>query len=76
MVRLFFPETITRGREGCLELTGRVSTTQDIGTVKRYDELSFDRMIYVVGNEQEHHFKLLFGILDALKPELMPVAIT
>ena len=36
----------------------------------RYTELNFDRMIYVVGNEQDHHFQVLFGILGALKPEL------
>ena len=27
-------------------------------------------MIYVVGNEQDHHFRVLFGILEHLKPEL------
>ena len=67
------PETIgLEGENAVLRADGTsVYMTQDIGTaVKRYDELSFDRMIYVVGNEQEHHFKLLFGILDALKPEL------
>lgn len=48
-----------------------VYMTQDIGTaVKRFEELKFDKMIYVVGNEQEHHFRLLFAILAALEPEL------
>ena len=26
-------------------------------------------MIYVVGNEQNHHFQVLFGILETLRPE-------
>ncbi len=48
-----------------------VYTTQDLGTaVARHAEHAFDRMIYVVGNEQDHHFKVLFGILEALRPEL------
>lgn len=48
-----------------------VYTTQDLGTaIARHDEHAFDRMIYVVGNEQDHHFKVLFGILGALRPEL------
>jgi len=41
--------------------------TQDLGNaVTRHEELGFDRMIYVVGNEQEHHFKVLFHILKRL----------
>ncbi len=37
-----------------------VYMTQDIGTAKlRYDDFSFDESIYVVGNEQEYHFKVL-----------------
>ncbi|MCA9782006.1 MAG: arginine--tRNA ligase [Candidatus Cloacimonetes bacterium] len=41
--------------------------TQDLGTaVARQEELGFDEMIYVVANEQEHHFKVLFGILGKL----------
>lgn len=48
-----------------------VYTTQDLGTaVARYDEHAFDRMVYVVGNEQDHHFRVLFGILTALRPAL------
>ncbi len=48
-----------------------VYTTQDLGTaVARHDEHGFDRMIYVVGNEQDHHFRVLFGILETLRPEL------
>jgi arginyl-tRNA synthetase len=41
--------------------------TQDIGTAqKRYEDFEQDRMIYVVGNEQEYHFQVLFEILDLL----------
>ncbi|NBB88257.1 MAG: arginine--tRNA ligase, partial [Bacteroidetes bacterium] len=41
--------------------------TQDIGTaMKRYSDYKQDRMIYVVGNEQEYHFQVLFEILDLL----------
>ena len=60
------------GEKAVLRADGTsVYMTQDIGTaVKRYDDLNFDQMIYVVGNEQEHHFRLLFAILSALKPEL------
>lgn len=43
--------------------------TQDIGTaVTRLDNYSPDRLIYVVGDEQIYHFKLLFSILDLLRP--------
>ncbi len=45
--------------------------TQDLGTaVSRFDELGFDRMVYVVGNEQDRHFQVLFGILAELRPAL------
>ena len=45
--------------------------TQDLGTaVSRYEQQAFDRMVYVVGNEQERHFQVLFGILAELRPEL------
>ena len=41
--------------------------TQDLGTaIVRYDELMFDKMIYVVGNEQNHHFNVLFSILSKM----------
>ncbi len=41
--------------------------TQDLGNaVMRQDELHFDDMIYVVGSEQEHHFRVLFFILKKL----------
>lgn len=39
--------------------------TQDIGTsIKRHEEFGFNQMIYVVGNEQDYHFKVLFKILE------------
>ena len=39
--------------------------TQDIGTsIKRHEEFGFNEMIYVVGNEQDYHFKVLFKILE------------
>lgn len=48
-----------------------VYMTQDLGTaLKRFDEHGMDGMIYVVGDEQRHHFKVLFGILGLLRPEL------
>lgn len=44
-----------------------VYMTQDIGTAKmRYEDYPIDRMIYVVGNEQEYHFKVLSILLDRL----------
>jgi len=37
-----------------------VYITQDMGTVmERFQEYNLDKMIYVVGNEQEYHFKVL-----------------
>lgn len=44
-----------------------VYITQDIGTaVKRFEEFKMDRSIYVVGNEQDYHFKVLQLILKKL----------
>lgn len=41
-----------------------VYVTQDIGSaVRRYDEFNPQMMIYVVGNEQNHHFQVLKNIL-------------
>lgn len=41
--------------------------SQDIGTsVLKITEHNLDYSIYVVGSEQEHHFKCLFQILDSL----------
>ena len=37
-----------------------VYMTQDIGTAtQRFNEFSIDKMIYVVGNEQNYHFQVL-----------------
>ena len=44
-----------------------VYITQDIGTAKmRFDKYPIDKMVYVVGNEQEYHFKVLSLLLDRL----------
>jgi arginyl-tRNA synthetase len=41
--------------------------TQDIGTaIFRRRDWPFDRLIYVVGSEQQYHFKVLFTILEKL----------
>ncbi|MBQ9817892.1 MAG: arginine--tRNA ligase [Proteobacteria bacterium] len=48
-----------------------VYITQDIGTaIERYKDYAYDKMIYVVADEQNHHFRVLFGILGELRPEL------
>lgn len=44
-----------------------VYMTQDIGTAKlRFRDFPIDRMIYVVGNEQNYHFQVLSILLDKL----------
>ena len=44
-----------------------VYMTQDIGTAKlRYQDFPINKMIYVVGNEQDYHFKVLSILLDRL----------
>lgn len=44
-----------------------VYITQDVGTAKiRFTDYPIDKMIYVVGNEQNYHFKVLSIILDRL----------
>jgi arginyl-tRNA synthetase len=41
--------------------------TQDIGTaIARHEAWPYDRLIYVVGNEQQYHFKILFETLRRL----------
>ncbi len=41
--------------------------TQDFGTaINRHKDWPFDRLIYVVGSEQQYHFKVLFVLLDKL----------
>ncbi len=44
-----------------------VYMTQDIGTAKlRFQDYPIDKMIYVVGNEQNYHFQVLAILLDRL----------
>ena len=44
-----------------------VYMTQDIGTAKlRFRDYPIDKMIYVVGNEQNYHFQVLSLLLDRL----------
>jgi arginyl-tRNA synthetase len=41
--------------------------TQDIGTaIFRHKDWPFDRLVYVVGSEQQYHFQALFAILKKL----------
>ncbi|MFD0749414.1 arginine--tRNA ligase [Mucilaginibacter calamicampi] len=45
-----------------------VYITQDLGTAQlKYNDFGMDESIYVVGNEQDYHFKVLFLILDKLQ---------
>ena len=44
-----------------------VYMTQDIGTAEmRYQDYPIDKMVYVVGNEQNYHFQVLSLLLDRL----------
>jgi arginyl-tRNA synthetase len=44
-----------------------VYITQDLGTAQlKYNDFGVDESIYVVGNEQDYHFKVLFLILKKL----------
>ena len=44
-----------------------VYMTQDIGTAEmRFEDFPIDKMIYVVGNEQNYHFQVLSILLDRL----------
>jgi arginyl-tRNA synthetase len=41
--------------------------TQDIGTaISRHNDWSFNQLVYVVGSEQQYHFRVLFSILKKL----------
>ncbi|GMO49166.1 MAG: arginine--tRNA ligase [Termitinemataceae bacterium] len=41
--------------------------TQDFGTaILRHEDWPFDRLVYVVGNEQRYHFQVLFKLLERL----------
>ena len=47
-----------------------VYMTQDLGTAQlKYSDFHMDNSIYVVGNEQDYHFKVLFLILKKLGRE-------
>lgn len=44
-----------------------VYITQDLGTAQlKHDEFGMEKSVYVVGNEQDYHFKVLFAILSKL----------
>ncbi|MEQ9305422.1 MAG: arginine--tRNA ligase, partial [Marinoscillum sp.] len=44
-----------------------VYMTQDIGTCDlKHKDFAFDKSVYVVGNEQDYHFKVLFSIMNKL----------
>ncbi|WP_341657862.1 arginine--tRNA ligase [Blattabacterium cuenoti] len=44
-----------------------VYITQDIGTaVERFKKYNFDKIIYIVGKEQDYHFQVLFHVLKRL----------
>ena len=44
-----------------------IYVTQDIALAKlRFERFGMDRLVYVVGSEQIHHFKALFSIFDQL----------
>jgi arginyl-tRNA synthetase len=50
-----------------------VYMTQDLGTADlKYADYQLDKSIYVVGNEQDYHFKVLFKILDKLGRSYAP----
>ncbi|MCO6494186.1 MAG: arginine--tRNA ligase [Bacteroidetes bacterium] len=45
-----------------------VYMTQDLGTAElKFKEFNINKSIYVVGNEQDYHFKVLFKILEKLE---------
>ncbi len=44
-----------------------VYITQDLGTTdKKFDDFKNDKSVWVVGNEQDYHFKVLFSIMKKL----------
>jgi len=50
-----------------------VYITQDLGTAeRRFQEHQMQKMVYVVGNEQDYHFKVLFLILQKLGRSYAP----
>ncbi len=73
-VRIDVTEATGKGRDGENQLKvllrkdgTSVYITQDIGTaVKRHQDWPYNQMVYVVANEQNYHFKVLFYILQKL----------
>ncbi len=66
-------ETVGLKGEKILQRSNGTSVymTQDLGTaLARFEEYEMDHMVYVVGDEQDYHFKVLFAILEALDPKL------
>ena len=61
-------ENIGLGKKILLRANGTsIYITQDIYMAKkRFEEYNFEEMIYIVGNEQEYHFKILFEIFKKL----------
>ncbi len=57
------------GKKVLLRANGTsVYITQDIALAReRFNDWEFDKMIYIVGNEQEYHFKVLFKIFNVLE---------
>jgi arginyl-tRNA synthetase len=56
------------GKKALLRSDGTsIYITQDIGlAIYRNRDWPFDRLVYVVGSEQQYHFKVLFTILEKL----------
>jgi len=57
------------GKKALLRSDGTsIYITQDIGlAIYRNRDWPFDRLVYVVGSEQQYHFKVLFSILEKLQ---------
>lgn len=50
-----------------------VYITQDMGTCDyKYQDFPFQKSVYVVGNEQDYHFKVLFSIMSKLGRNYAP----
>ncbi|NJM94439.1 MAG: arginine--tRNA ligase, partial [Cytophagales bacterium] len=50
-----------------------VYMTQDLGTADlKFKDFGFDKSVYVVGNEQDYHFEVLFKILKKLGRSYAP----
>jgi arginyl-tRNA synthetase len=61
-----------QGQKALLRRDGTsVYMTQDLGTASaRFDAFGMDRMIYVVADEQDYHFDVLFRVLSRVRPDL------